>query len=61
MCLALALSSFSTTTTHLLVSQGIAYAIGASLAYSPSILFIEEWFVNRRGLAYGIQWVCPPF
>ncbi|KAJ9318680.1 hypothetical protein DTO271D3_1342 [Paecilomyces variotii] len=56
MCLALALSSFSTTTTHLLVSQGIAYAIGASLAYSPSILFIEEWFVNRRGLAYGIQW-----
>ncbi|KAJ9296497.1 hypothetical protein DTO271G3_5195 [Paecilomyces variotii] len=56
MCLTLALSSFSTTTTHLLVSQGIAYAIGASLAYSPSILFIEEWFVNRRGLAYGIQW-----
>jgi hypothetical protein len=28
-------------------------------------LFMEEWFVKRRGFAFGIMWVCisipPPF
>lgn len=51
-------SSFANTTTQLLVSQGIAYAIGASFAYAPLILFMEEWFVKRRGFAFGIMWVC---
>ncbi|KUL90590.1 hypothetical protein ZTR_00350 [Talaromyces verruculosus] len=49
-------SSFANTTTQLLVSQGIAYAIGASFAYAPLILFMEEWFVKRRGFAFGIMW-----
>ena len=34
MCLALSLSSFSTTTTHLMVTQGVIYAIGGSMAYA---------------------------
>lgn len=51
-------SSFANTTTQLLVTQGIAYAIGASFAYAPLILFMEEWFVKRRGFAFGIMWVC---
>lgn len=58
MCLALALSSFATTTTHLIASQGIFYAIGGSLAYSPCIIYMDEWFVKRKGLAFGIMWVC---
>ncbi|KAL1962243.1 hypothetical protein VTN77DRAFT_9899 [Rasamsonia byssochlamydoides] len=56
MCVALALSSFATNTTHLLLTQGIGYGVGASLAYAPTILFMEEWFVNKRGLAFGIMW-----
>lgn len=32
------------------------YAIGGSIAYSPCILYIDEWFVSRKGLAYGIMW-----
>jgi MFS family permease len=56
MCLALALSSFSTTVTHLLVTQGIIYAVGGSIAYSSCIIYLEEWFVRRRGLAFGIMW-----
>ncbi|KAL2133566.1 hypothetical protein VTI74DRAFT_2130 [Chaetomium olivicolor] len=56
MCLALALSSFSTTVTHLIVTQGIFYAIGGSIAYSSCIIYLEEWFVARRGLAFGIMW-----
>ncbi|KAL8874706.1 MAG: hypothetical protein Q9198_006846, partial [Flavoplaca austrocitrina] len=56
MCLALGMSSFSNNTTHLIITQGVFYAIGGSFAYSPCILFIDEWFNKRKGLAYGIMW-----
>lgn len=56
MCLALGLSSLSQTVPHLIVSQGIFYAIGGSLAYSPTIQFMDEWFVKRKGLAFGVMW-----
>ncbi|KAM7202137.1 major facilitator superfamily transporter [Naviculisporaceae sp. PSN 640] len=56
MCLGIALSSFATTVTHLIVTQGILYAIGGSIAYSPCIVYLDEWFVRRKGLAYGIMW-----
>ena len=57
MCLSLALSSFSTNVTHLLLSQGIGFGIGGCLAYTPTILFMSEWFVKRKGLAFGVVWV----
>jgi MFS family permease len=53
MCLALGLGSFSTTVTHLIVTQGILYAIGGGLAWTPILFYIEEWWVRRRGFAYG--------
>ncbi|KAJ5581169.1 hypothetical protein N7450_007470, partial [Penicillium hetheringtonii] len=56
MCLALAMSSFASNTTHLIVSQGVAYGIGASLAYAPTIVFMDDWFVRRKGLAFGVMW-----
>ncbi|KAJ5140951.1 hypothetical protein N7448_004359 [Penicillium atrosanguineum] len=56
MCLAIAMSSFATNTGQLIVSQGVAYGIGASLAYAPTIIFMDEWFVQRKGLAFGIMW-----
>ncbi|KAF5855191.1 hypothetical protein ETB97_009745 [Aspergillus alliaceus] len=56
MSLALALSSFSTTTTKLIVSQGVFYGLGASVAYSPTIIFMDQWFARRKGLAFGIMW-----
>ncbi|KAI9034902.1 putative MFS monocarboxylate transporter [Aspergillus affinis] len=54
MCLALAMSSFSTTTTHLMLSQGILYGVGSSIAYTPLVIFMNEWFERKRGLAFGI-------
>lgn len=57
MCLALGLSSLSTTVTHLIATQGVIYAIGGALAYSPAIQFMDEWFVKRKGLAFGVMWV----
>ncbi|KAF9737043.1 hypothetical protein PMIN06_007575 [Paraphaeosphaeria minitans] len=56
MCLALALSSLSNNTGELIASQGVIYAIGGSFTYSPCILYMDEWFHKRKGLAYGIMW-----
>ncbi|KAH7018636.1 putative MFS monocarboxylate transporter [Macrophomina phaseolina] len=53
---ALALSSFATHVWQLILTQGVLWAIGASLLYHPILLFIDEWFVRRKGLAYGIMW-----
>ncbi|KAI0012481.1 MFS general substrate transporter [Xylariaceae sp. FL0662B] len=56
MCLALATSSFSNTVPQLIATQGILYGIGGSITYCPCIVFIDEWFVKRKGFAYGIMW-----
>jgi MFS family permease len=57
MCLALGLSSLSQTVPHLIASQGMFYAIGGGLCYSPAITFMDEWFVKKKGLAFGVMWV----
>lgn len=56
MCISLAASSFSQTTTHLIATQGILFAIGGSICYCPCILYMDEWFVRRKGLAFGVMW-----
>ena len=42
---------------HLILSQGIGFGIGGCFAYTPTILFMSEWFEKRKGLAFGIVWV----
>lgn len=54
MCLALGLGSFSNNVAHLILTQGILYAIGGGFAWTPILFFIEEWWVRRRGFAYGV-------
>lgn len=41
---------------RLILTQGVLYAIGSSLLYSLSILYLEEWFINRKGFAFGVMW-----
>lgn len=55
-CAALGCSSLSTTVGQLIATQGVLYAIGGSLTYIPCIVYMDEWFVRRKGLAYGIMW-----
>ncbi|KAE8146213.1 major facilitator superfamily domain-containing protein [Aspergillus avenaceus] len=50
------LSSFSVTVWQLIVTQGIICAIGNGLIFSPTTLYLDQWFVHRKGLAYGIMW-----
>ncbi|KAK7962309.1 uncharacterized protein PG986_003134 [Apiospora aurea] len=56
MSISLAASSFCNTVPQLIACQGCLYAIGGGIAYAPCILYLDEWFVRRKGLAYGIMW-----
>ncbi|EAW13985.1 putative MFS monocarboxylate transporter [Aspergillus clavatus NRRL 1] len=50
------LSSFSVYVWHLILTQGVICAVGNGLLFSPTTLYLDQWFVRRKGLAYGIMW-----
>lgn len=52
---ALLSSSFATKLWHLIVTQGLLYGIGIVIIYYPMLSMLNEWFVKRRGLAYGLM------
>lgn len=52
-------SSFATKVWQLALTQGIMYGLGACMLYYPIFLFLDEWFVRRKGLAFGVCWVSP--
>lgn len=54
MIISLIAASFANTVPQLIATQGVLYAVGGSLHYFPAYLYIDEWFVQRRGLAYGL-------
>jgi MFS family permease len=47
-------ASFAQTVNQLIATQGVLYAIGASLHYYPVLLYLDEWFVQRKGMAFGV-------
>ncbi|KAH8806542.1 MFS general substrate transporter [Flagelloscypha sp. PMI_526] len=47
-------ASFTDNVRALVVLQGVLYALGGSLMYTPCISFFAEWFVARQGLAFGL-------
>ncbi|KAL9631687.1 MAG: hypothetical protein Q9204_004122 [Flavoplaca sp. TL-2023a] len=49
-------ASFATQVSHLILTQGVLYAIGGVMIYCPTILFLDEWFIRRKGLAFGMMW-----
>lgn len=52
--MSLLISSFSTQLWHLLLTQGVGYAVGFIFLYNPLFSMLNEWFVVKRGMAYGI-------
>lgn len=54
--LALGMSSFADTVWQLIVTQGVLYGIGGSLLYNPMLFYLDEWFIRRKGLAFGVLW-----
>ncbi|KAK5051019.1 hypothetical protein LTR84_003578 [Exophiala bonariae] len=55
-CAALMGASFAKDVTDLIATQGVLLALGGSMLYYPTFLFLDEWFVRKKALAYGICW-----
>ncbi|KAI1395238.1 putative MFS monocarboxylate transporter [Hypoxylon fuscum] len=54
-CLAVLASAFASKVWHLLLTQGVLYGLGTSVVNTVTIQFLNEWFIERKGLAFGIQ------
>jgi MFS family permease len=52
----LVLSASSTEVWHLIVTQGILCGLGCALLYSPSMLYLDEWWIRRKSYAYGVSY-----
>lgn len=52
----IAASAFVSSIGGLIATQGVLYALGCGLLFSPISMYMDEWFVERKGLAYGIMW-----
>ncbi|KAH6633461.1 major facilitator superfamily domain-containing protein [Boeremia exigua] len=55
-CVGFLLSSFATKVWQLIAIQGVVCALGCGLLFTPTTLYLDEWFVKRKGLAYGVMW-----
>lgn len=53
---ALISASLTERVSLLIITQGMLYGVGVSLLYTPFIFYLDEWFVKRKGLAYGVFW-----
>lgn len=47
-------SAFANNVPTLMATQGVLQALGATMLYSASTIYIDEWFIQRKGFAYGI-------
>jgi MFS family permease len=54
--LGLFIASVTDDSIIVLLSQGAMYGVGALLVYFPAMFLIDEWFVERKGFAFGICW-----
>ncbi|CAH0054098.1 unnamed protein product [Clonostachys solani] len=52
--LGLVLGSFASTLEVLILTQGVAYGLGFLIFYYPIISMVNEYWIARRGMAYGI-------
>jgi predicted MFS family arabinose efflux permease len=50
----LAAGSFATTLGALIFTQGVMYGMGFLIFYCPILSFVNEFWIERRGMAYGI-------
>lgn len=52
--LSLIAGSFATTLSTLMLTQGFIYGIGFTISEYPIISMINEFWISRRGMAYGL-------
>ena len=49
-------ASFANRVSDLIITQGAIYGLGGALLYNPFVFYLDEWFIVRKGLAFGILW-----
>ncbi|KAF4452586.1 hypothetical protein F53441_4605 [Fusarium austroafricanum] len=49
-------SAFVNTVGALIATQGFLYSLGCGLLFSPISHYMNEWFVERKGMALGVMW-----
>lgn len=49
-------ASFANSVSQLIAFQGVLYAIGGNMLFAPTVNYLDEWFVRRKGLAVGVMW-----
>ena len=49
-------ASFAQSVGQLIAFQGVLFAFGGNLLFAPTVTYLDEWFVRRKGLAIGIMW-----
>ncbi|TKX22242.1 MFS transporter-like protein 100 [Elsinoe australis] len=55
LCIAgLVLGSFASSLEVLILTQGVAYGLGFLIFYYPILSMVNEYWIARRGMAYGI-------
>ncbi|KAH8812619.1 putative MFS monocarboxylate transporter [Xylogone sp. PMI_703] len=54
--LSLTAASFATSVWQLILTQGLLNAVGSGMMSYPTMIFLDQWFVRRKGLAFGILW-----
>lgn len=52
--LGLVCGSYASTLGSLILTQGVMYGLGFVVFYYPILSYVNEWWVRRRGMAYGI-------
>ncbi|KAG6988916.1 hypothetical protein G7Y79_00068g096150 [Physcia stellaris] len=52
--LTLVASSYAQRVWQLILTQGVLYAIGGCMIYMPTLQYLDEWFVKRKGFALGV-------
>ncbi|KAJ5519679.1 MFS monocarboxylate [Penicillium fimorum] len=52
--IALISGSFASTLETLILTQGVAYGLGFLIFYYPILNMVNEYWVARRGMAYGL-------
>jgi MFS family permease len=47
-------ASFVNSVTGLILTQGVMFGLAFLVLYIPMLYMLNEWFVEKRGLAYGV-------
>lgn len=49
-------SAFVDSVAGLIATQGAIYSTGCGLLFCPISHYMNEWFVERKGMALGVMW-----